>query len=130
MRTGQPYTGADLRRDALAGVLLSALLVPAGMGYAEVAGLPPSTGLHATVAALVAYALVGPSRILVVGPDSAPAPLFFANRDAFAPFIQESIDQSGDVRWVAVAAERGWHPARARRAQGTCQGPPGPLRPR
>lgn len=78
MRTGHPYRRDDLRRDVLAGVLLSALLVPAGMGYAEVAGLPASTGLHATVAALVAYAIVGPSRILVVGPDSALAPLIGA----------------------------------------------------
>lgn len=78
MRTGHPYRRDDLRRDVLAGVLLSALLVPAGMGYAEVAGLPASTGLHATVAALVAYAIVGPSRILVIGPDSALAPLIGA----------------------------------------------------
>lgn len=78
MRTGRPYGRDDLRRDVLAGVLLSALLVPAGMGYAEVAGLPPSSGLHATVAALVVYAIVGPSRILVIGPDSALAPLIAA----------------------------------------------------
>jgi high affinity sulfate transporter 1 len=78
IRTGEPYTRADLRRDVLAGVLLSTLLVPAGMGYAEVAGLPPSSGLHATVAALVAYALVGPSRILVIGPDSSLAPIIGA----------------------------------------------------
>lgn len=48
------------------------------MGYAEVAGLPPISGLHATVVALVAYALVGPSRILVIGPDSSLAPIIGA----------------------------------------------------
>ena len=82
MRLGRPYTRADLRRDGAAGVLLTALLVPAGMGYAEVAGLPPSAGLNATVVALVAYALVGPSRILVIGPDSSLAPIIGA---AIAP---------------------------------------------
>jgi high affinity sulfate transporter 1 len=78
IRTDRPYTGADLRRDALAGLLLSTLLIPAGMGYAEAAGLPPSAGLYATVTALGAYALVGPSPLLVVGPDSALAPLIAA----------------------------------------------------
>ena len=78
IRTGGHYTSADFRHDLGAGVVLSALLIPAGMGYAEVAGLPPITGLHATVAALVAYAIVGPSRILVLGPDSSLAPLIGA----------------------------------------------------
>lgn len=78
IRTGGRYTSADFRRDLGAGVVLSALLIPVGMGYAEVAGLPPITGLHATVAALVAYAMVGPSRILVLGPDSSLAPIIGA----------------------------------------------------
>jgi high affinity sulfate transporter 1 len=78
IRVGEPYTRADLRRDLVAGVLLSTLLVPAGMGYAEVAGLPAISGLHATVVALVAYAVVGPSRILVIGPDSSLAPIIGA----------------------------------------------------
>lgn len=64
-----------VRRDVLAGVVLSALLIPVGMGYAEVSGLPPVTGLHATIAGLVAYALVGPSRVLILGPDSSLAPM-------------------------------------------------------
>lgn len=64
--------------DVLAGLVLTALLVPAGMGYAEAAGLPAITGLYATVVPLVAYALVGPSRILVLGPDSALAALILA----------------------------------------------------
>jgi high affinity sulfate transporter 1 len=72
------YTRSDLRRDLAAGLMLTALLVPAGMGYATVAGLPPETGLYASVAALVAYALVGPSRVLVLGPDSSLAPLIGA----------------------------------------------------
>ena len=58
--------------------MLTALLVPQGMAYAELAGLPAVTGLYATVVPLLAYALFGPSRILVLGPDSALAPLVAA----------------------------------------------------
>jgi high affinity sulfate transporter 1 len=67
-----------LPRDIVAGLVLTALLVPAGMGYAQAAGLPPITGLYATMVPLVAYALLGPSRILVLGPDSSLAPLIAA----------------------------------------------------
>jgi high affinity sulfate transporter 1 len=72
------YRRAWLARDVGAGLVLTALLVPAGMGYAEASGLPAITGLYATVAALLAYATFGPSRILVLGPDSALAPLIAA----------------------------------------------------
>ena len=67
-----------LRSDLVAGLVLTAVLVPAGMGYAEAAGLPPITGLYATIVPLVVYALFGPSRILVLGPDSSLAPLIAA----------------------------------------------------
>jgi len=69
------YERSWLRHDVLAGLVLTALLIPAGIGYAQVAGLPPQTGLYASVVPLLAYALVGPSRILVLGPDSAIAPI-------------------------------------------------------
>ena len=72
------HRGAALRRDVVAGVVLAALLVPQGMAYAELAGLPPVTGLYATVVPLVVYFLLGPSRILVLGPDSAVSPLVAA----------------------------------------------------
>ena len=72
------YRREWLRRDVVAGLVLTALLVPQGMAYAELAGLPPVTGLYATVVPLLAYALFGPSRILVLGPDSALAPLVAA----------------------------------------------------
>ena len=55
-----------------------ALLVPQGMAYAQLAGLPPINGLYATLLPLLAYAVFGPSRILVLGPDSAIAPLVAA----------------------------------------------------
>src|SRR3954451_17382447 len=67
--------GGALRRDLLAGVVLAALLVPQGMGYAQLAGLPPVTGLYATLIPLVCYFVLGPSRILIVSPDSAVCPL-------------------------------------------------------
>ncbi len=69
------YSPGWFRDDVVAGLTLSALLVPVGMGYAEAAGLPAIAGLYATIGALVAYFLVGPSRILVFGPDSALLPL-------------------------------------------------------
>jgi len=73
------YERAWLRGDLVAGIVLTALLVPQGMAYAELAGLPPVTGLYTTVTALLAYAAFGPSRILVVGPDSALSPLIAAS---------------------------------------------------
>jgi high affinity sulfate transporter 1 len=62
----------------MAGIVLTALLVPAGMGYAEASGLPAIYGLYATIIPLAMYAVVGPSRILVLGPDSSLAPLIAA----------------------------------------------------
>src|SRR3954466_11552348 len=70
--------GPGLRRDLVAGVVLAALLVPQGMGYAQLAGLPPVTGLYATLLPLACYFLLGPSRILIVSPDSAVSPLVAA----------------------------------------------------
>jgi high affinity sulfate transporter 1 len=78
------YQRSQLRRDLPAGLALAALLVPQGMAYATLAGLPAVTGLYTTVACLGAYALVGPSRILVLGPDSAVSPLIFA---ALVPLV-------------------------------------------
>jgi high affinity sulfate transporter 1 len=72
------YRPAWLPKDLVAGVVLSALLVPQGMAYAELAGLPPVTGLYTSILCLVAYALVGPSKILVLGPDSALGPMIAA----------------------------------------------------
>jgi len=69
------YRRAWLRHDAIAGLVLAAFLVPVGMGYAEASGLPAITGLYATIVPLLVYAIVGPSRILVLGPDSSLAPI-------------------------------------------------------
>ncbi|WP_442861321.1 SulP family inorganic anion transporter [Burkholderia sp. NRF60-BP8] len=70
---------AWLAGDATAGVTLSAVLVPAGMAYAIASGLSAASGLYASIAALVTYAVFGPSRILVLGPDSALIALIAAS---------------------------------------------------
>jgi high affinity sulfate transporter 1 len=72
------YQPAWLRHDLAAGLVLTAVLVPVGMAYAEASGLPPITGLYATILPLTVYALFGPSRILVLGPDSSLAGIIAA----------------------------------------------------
>jgi high affinity sulfate transporter 1 len=76
--TLRTYRSSWLLKDLVAGLVLTAILVPAGMGYAQAAGLPAIVGLYASIASLVAYALFGPSRIMVLGPDSALAALIAA----------------------------------------------------
>jgi len=71
-------------RDIVAGVALGVMMVPQGMAYATLAGLPPETGLYATMAAIVGYALLGSSRQLVVGPDSSTSTLLAA---ALVPIV-------------------------------------------
>jgi high affinity sulfate transporter 1 len=72
------YRRAWLPRDVIAGIVLSTLLVPQGMAYAELAGLPPITGLYTSILCLLGYAVFGPSRILVLGPDSSLGPMIAA----------------------------------------------------
>jgi high affinity sulfate transporter 1 len=67
------YEAASLPHDIFAGLVLATMLVPVGIAYAEASGLPGVYGLYATITPLLAYALFGPSRILVLGPDSALA---------------------------------------------------------
>jgi high affinity sulfate transporter 1 len=64
-----------LRHDIVAGLVMTTMLVPVGIAYAEASGVPGINGLYATIVPLLAYALFGPSRILVLGPDSALAPV-------------------------------------------------------
>ncbi len=78
LRTLQTYDRAWLRHDAVAGLVLAAMLVPAGIAYAEASGVGGIYGLYATIVPLLAYAVFGPSRILVLGPDSALAPVILA----------------------------------------------------
>ena len=85
------YRREWLSKDVFAGVVLTGLLAPAGMAYAAAAGLPPVTGLFATIVPLVVYALFGPSRILVMGPDSSLTPLLVA---AVLPLAAVGSDQA------------------------------------
>src|ERR1700712_5330231 len=87
-----------LRKDVVAGLILTALLVPQGMAYAELAGLPPITGLYTSILCLVGYALFGPSKILVLGPDSSLGPMIAAT-------ILPLVGAHGDpARAVALAS--------------------------
>ena len=72
------YETAWLPRDLMAGLVLTAMLVPVGIAYAVASGVPGIHGLYATIFPLLAYALFGPSRILVVGPDSSLAAVILA----------------------------------------------------
>jgi high affinity sulfate transporter 1 len=85
------YQRAWLPKDLTAGLVLSALLVPQGMAYAELAGLPPITGLYTTVLCLIGYAFFGPSRVLVLGPDSSLGPMIAA---AILPLAAGSEEQA------------------------------------
>src|ERR1700740_305111 len=71
LNTLRRYELSWLRHDLVAGLVMTTMLVPVGIAYAEASGLPGINGLYATIVPLIAYALFGPSRILVLGPDSA-----------------------------------------------------------
>jgi high affinity sulfate transporter 1 len=71
LQTLRSYDAVWLRHDIVAGLVLTTMLVPVGIAYAVASGVPGIYGLYATIVPLLAYALFGPSRILVLGPDSA-----------------------------------------------------------
>ncbi len=89
IRTIRTYKTAWLPRDLVSGAVLCALLVPQGMAYAELAGLPTITGLYTTVVCLLAYAAFGPSPFLILGPDSSLGPMIAA---AILPLAAGSTD--------------------------------------
>jgi high affinity sulfate transporter 1 len=78
LQTLRGYQLDWLRHDIAAGLVLTTMLIPVGIAYAQAAGVPGIYGLYATIAPLLAYALFGPSRILVLGPDSGLAALILA----------------------------------------------------
>ena len=90
------YETAWLPRDLMAGLVLTAMLVPVGIAYAVASGVPGIHGLYATILPLLAYALFGPSRILVVGPDSSLAAVILA--------VVLPLSGGDPARAVAVAA--------------------------
>ncbi len=73
INTLRHYEAAWLPHDIFAGLVLVTMLVPVGIAYAAASGLPGIHGLYATIVPLLAYAIFGPSRIIVLGPDSALA---------------------------------------------------------
>src|SRR5580765_2075192 len=75
LNTLRQYESPWLRQDLVAGLVMTTMLVPVGIAYAEASGVPGINGLYATIVPMLAYALFGPSRILVLGPDSALAPV-------------------------------------------------------
>jgi high affinity sulfate transporter 1 len=78
LRVLREYDPRWLRHDLVAGIVLTTMLVPVGIAYAEASGVPGIYGLYATIVPLLVYALVGPSRILVLGPDSSLAAVILA----------------------------------------------------
>ena len=101
VRAARHYERAWLRSDLVAGLVLAAILVPQGMAYAQLAGLPPVTGLYTTIGCLVGYAVFGPSRVLVLGPDSSISPMIFA---ALAPLLVASDSPSKAIELAGMLA--------------------------
>jgi high affinity sulfate transporter 1 len=90
------YETAWLRNDLVAGLVMTTMLVPVGIAYAEASGLPGINGLYATIIPLLAYALFGPNRVLVLGPDSALAAVILA--------VVLPLSNGDPARAVALAA--------------------------
>jgi high affinity sulfate transporter 1 len=95
------YQRRWLAKDVVAGLVLSALLIPQGMAYAELAGLPPITGLYTSVLCLLGYAVFGPSRVLVLGPDSSLGPMIAAT---VTPLLMAGGDPAKAVALASLLA--------------------------
>ena len=95
------YRREWLARDVMAGVVLTTLLVPQGMAYAELAGLPPITGLYTSIMCLLGYAVFGPSRILVLGPDSSLGPMIAAT---ILPLVAANGDEKRAIALASLLA--------------------------
>ena len=78
LQTVREYRSEWLSSDIAAGLVLTTMLIPVGIAYAEASGVPGIYGLYATIFPMLAYALFGPSRIMVLGPDSALAAVIIA----------------------------------------------------
>ena len=96
-----PFRRDWLAKDIMAGIVLTTLLVPQGMAYAELAGLPPITGLYTSIMCLLGYAAFGPSRILVLGPDSSLGPMIAAT---ILPLVAAKGDAKRAVALASVLA--------------------------
>jgi high affinity sulfate transporter 1 len=101
LRAVSSYQRQWLAKDVVAGVVLTTLLVPQGMAYAELAGLPPITGLYTSILCLLGYAVFGPSRILVLGPDSSLGPMIAAT---ILPLIAANGDEKRAIALASMLA--------------------------
>jgi high affinity sulfate transporter 1 len=101
LRLLSSYRRSWLSKDLMAGLVLTALLVPQGMAYAELAGLPPITGLYTSILCLVGYAIFGPSKILVLGPDSSLGPMIAAT---IIPLVAANGDPQRAVALASMLA--------------------------
>jgi high affinity sulfate transporter 1 len=101
LQAAASYRREWLVKDIVAGVVLTTLLVPQGMAYAELAGLPSITGLYTTILCLLGYAAFGPSRILVLGPDSSLGPMIAAT---ILPLIAAKGDPKRAVELASMLA--------------------------
>ena len=90
------YKATWFPRDVMAGLVLATMLVPVGIAYALASGVPGIYGLYATIVPLLAYALFGPSRILVLEPDSSLAAVILA--------VVLPVSGGDAIRAVAVAS--------------------------
>ncbi|MBO3739223.1 SulP family inorganic anion transporter [Actinoplanes flavus] len=101
LKAAAGYQPAWLPKDLVAGIVLTTLLVPQGMAYAELAGLPPITGLYTSILCLLAYAVFGPSKVLVLGPDSSLGPMIAA---VVLPLVAADGDPAKAVALASVLA--------------------------
>ena len=115
LRVLASYERSWLPKDVVAGLVLTTLLVPQGMAYAELAGLPAITGLYTSILCLIGYAVFGPSRILVLGPDSSLGPMIAAT---ILPLMGANGDPTRAVALASMLAldGRSGHAARRGRA--------------
>ena len=96
----RPYDRSLVVRDLVAGVTLAALAIPEVMGYTKIVGTPVITGLYTILAPAVVFALIGSSRHLVVGGDSATAAILYAG---IAGTGLAGL-QPGTSQWAALAS--------------------------
>jgi high affinity sulfate transporter 1 len=101
LRAVSSYQRQWLAKDVVAGIVLTTLLVPQGMAYAELAGLPPITGLYTSILCLAGYAVFGPSRILVLGPDSSLGPMIAAT---IMPLLAAGGDEKRAIALASMLA--------------------------
>jgi MFS superfamily sulfate permease-like transporter len=116
VRSIKSYNGERLRTDAVAGLTVAALALPSAMAFAEIAGVPVSAGLYALLVPVLAYAVFGSARRLVIGPEgtvsllvaSALAPLAATGSTEYAMLAAALAIVVGIVYFAARLVRLGW----------------------